>query len=472
MHRSDYKVLIIDDNSDEIALLERFLSRSLIPIRAVEVARTAQEGIEKVRNERPDFIIIGDAYPDMSRGELLEQLSEIISFETLPTLCLINDDATAMSETLRAMKIGVIKKTMLTPEKLSNTMQLLIEQAKVRTERNRAEALFALLSENIDHAIALTDAKGMLVSANKNYLDLFRLDPASIGKQVEEADYAETFHKSAHTSISKTSQNDENGNRLELEVKRLFVEEYGKRHFMLSIYKVIKIEGTEQTHSPATQDAFSLSDEAKLLREFESIHKDALHTLQVIFRAKAKQLPKEKFEQLLQDHNRRMRLIVAASECVTVSASQLKVSTAQYVASIFDIFQKSALMQNNVVMEYQGEMVWIEFSEAILVGLILGELITNALQHAFSSRGGKLIVSFFKEKDESISMTVSDSGVGIPFRVETKPPDAMGLVVVGSLTKKLNGKMEVKRHTGTTFRIVFPQKNTALKKEHETSTVL
>jgi two-component sensor histidine kinase len=59
----------------------------------------------------------------------------------------------------------------------------------------------------------------------------------------------------------------------------------------------------------------------------------------------------------------------------------------------------------------------------------------------------------------------------MPFRVETKPPDAMGLVVVGSLTKKLNGKMEVKRHTGTTVRIVFPQKNAANEQVFEAVTM-
>ncbi len=458
MQQVDYTVLIIDDNSDDITLLERFLSRNLIPIRSTTVARKAREGLEKVRDERPDFVIIGDACSDMSRSELLKEISQIISFETVPTLCLVNDEATAASHALRANQIGVVKKAMLTPEKLRDAMLFLKAQAEIRAEKNRAETLFALLSEHSEHAVALNDAKGVLVAANKAYLNLFQLEASSIGKQVETQDYADIFFNSDHASCSKTWLNDEKGNRLELEVKRLFVEERGKRGYMLSIYKVLNSDTAEQAHSESSQEITPTSSEMKLLRELESIQKDALQTLQVILRAKAKRLPKYKLEQLFQEHNRRTRLMIAASECMSVSESHFKVSTAQYVASIFDIFQKSILMQQHVVMKYEGESVWIEFSEAIYIGLILGELITNALQHAFTNRGGVLIVSFIKEKDGTICMTVSDSGVGMPFKVHTKPPDAMGLMIVGSLTKKLNGKMEVKRQIGTTIRILFSQK--------------
>ncbi len=470
MHRSDYTVLIIDDNSDDITLLERFLSRNLIPIRSITIARKACEGLEKIRNELPDFIIIGDACPDMSRSELLKEISQIISFETVPVLCLVNDEATALLESLRAKKIGVVKKTMLTPEKLRDAMLTLMEQAQIRAEKNRAETLFALLSENSNDAIAFTNENGVLVAANKRYLNLFQLDASSIGKQIEFNDYSEVFFKSDHAAPSKTWLNDENGNRLELEVKRLFVEERGKRKFMLSIYKVTQTESYQQIHSHSSEEISVLPEEARLLRELENIHKDVHQTLQVILRVKFKHSSKEKFEQLLHEHNRRMSLWVAASECVSVSESQLKVNTAQYVRSIFDVFQKSPLMRSNIEMKYEGESLSIDLSRAIVIGLILNELITNALQHAFSSRGGRITVSFLKEKDETISMAVIDSGSGMPFRVETKPPDAMGLVVVGSLTKKLNGKMEVKRHTGTTVRIVFPQKNVANEQVFEAVT--
>ncbi len=473
MHQADYTVLIIDDNSDDITLLERFLSRNLIPIRSISIARKGHEGLERIQNERPDFVIVGDSCPDMNRTELLNLLAEITSAETLPILCLVNDEMRAEVQALRAKQIGVVKKAMLTPEKLRDAMLALMEQAEIRAEKNRAEMLFALLSEHSEHAIALTDAKGVLVAANKAYLNLFQLETSSIGKQVETQDYADIFSNSNHASCSKTWLNDEKGNSLQLEVKRLFVEERGKRSYMLSIYKVLKSDTAEQSHSESSQEMSANADETKLLRQLEAIQKSALQTSLIILRAKARRLSKANignFTTLLQEHNFRTRLTLAASECMSVSESHFKVSTAQYVASIFDIFQKSPLMQQRVVMKYEGETFWIELSEAIFIGLILGELITNALQHAFTSRGGVLSVSFIKEKDGTICMTVTDSGVGMPFKVETKPPDAMGLMIVGSLTKKLNGRMEVKRQIGTTIRIFFSEKKLSEQGEPETET--
>lgn len=457
MHRSDYTVLIIDGNSDEITLLERFLSRNLIPIQRIDVAHKGREGLEKIRNERPDFVIVGDACPDMGRGELLKHLSEIAPLETLPTLCVIDNESTTAFQALRANHVGVVKKNMLTPEKLRDAILALIEQAEIRAERNRAKTLFTLLSENSDDAIALTDASGVLVAANKHYLNLFLLDASSIGKKVEAKDYSDVFFKSEHATLTKSWHNDESGNRLELLVKRFFVEECGKRSFMLSIYKVVQSNPAGVAYGDSSQESEN-PDKTKLLRQLEAVQKEALQTTLVILRAKAKRLSKGNFESLLEEHNRRKRLTLAACECVSISGASLKVSTAQYVESIFEIFQKSSLMQNNIVMKYEGETFWIELNEAIFIGLILGELITNALQHAFSSRGGVIIVSFFKEKDETIGMAVSDSGVGMPFKIDAKPPDSMGLMIVSSLTKKMNGKMEVKRQIGTTVRILFSQK--------------
>ncbi|MGQ9804678.1 MAG: ATP-binding protein [Chlorobiales bacterium] len=461
MHRSDFSVLIIDDNSDEIALLERFLSRSLIPIRSVIIARKGREGLEKIRDERPDFVIVGDACPDMGRGELLKHIAEITSVDTLPTLCLVNDEATATLQSLRANQIGVLKKTMLTPEKLRDAMLVLIEQAELRVERNRAETLFAFLSENSDDAIALTDAKGTLVSANKNYLNLFQRDSESIGKLIETENYADTFFKSDHASLSTVYHLDGNGNQLELEVKRFFLEERGKREFMLSIYKVIQTD--KQTQQESSKEVALIPDENRLLRQLEAVQKDAMQTAFVILRAKAKRIQEGDFSALMQEHNRRIKLFIAAFECASISGTSLKVSVEQYIERIFGIFQKSPLMQSSVVMKYEGETFGIELREAIFIGFILGELITNALQHAFGNRGGVIMVSFFKEKDETIGMVVSDSGVGMPFKIDAKPPDAMGLMIVSSLTKKLNGKMEVKRQLGTTIRILFSQKKSANK---------
>ncbi len=455
MHQN-YTVLIIDDNSDDITLLERFLGRNLIPIRSITVARKGREGLDKIRDERPDFIIVGDSCLDMGISELFEQLTEIASPETLPMLFLINDEATSLIQSLRAKQVGVMKKSMLTPEKLRDVMQVLIEKAEAKLERNRARTLFALVAEHSNDAISLTDANGVLIDANQNYLNLFQLDATSIGKPIQIHDYSEIFFKSAHASTAKMFHDDVEGNRFELEVKRLFIEERGKRSFMLSIHKITNSTILIQTPNIGTikgDDAHN--DEIQWLRQLESIQTSAFQTALTILRAKSKRVPRGQLDHLLEEHTRRLKLIAAACKCARAIESRVKVNTAEYVENIFAIFQGSALIQNNVVMKYEGETLWIDFSSANFIGLILGELITNALKHAFKTRGGVLSVSFYREGENLIGLTVSDSGVGMPFKIDAKPPDAMGLMIVSSLTKKLNGKIEVKRHIGTTVRIVF-----------------
>lgn len=456
MHNLGYTVLIIDDNSDDITLLERFLRRNLIPIRSILIAQSAQEGLEKIQSQCPDFVILGHMFQDMSSIDLLERLAEIIPIETLPILFLVNDEVTpAELQSLRERQVGVMKKSMLTPEKLRDTMLLLKEQTQLRMERNRAKTLFHWLLENSNYAVALTDAAGVLIAANKAYLNLFH--PTGIGKQVQSKDYDDIFLKSDHGAVSKVGYVNENGEQVELEVKRLFIEERGSRSFMLSIFKTPQSEVVKHNYNIAPS-VFSEADGAKVFQQLETIQKSVFQTAFVILRAKARrQRSNENLFSLLQEHNRRVKLMFGACECIS-SVSPLKVSTARYVEHIFEIFQKLPLMHNDVVMKYEGEDLELELDDAMLVGLILNELITNALQHAFTNRGGTLQVSFYKEKDENICMAVSDSGVGMPARIHAKPHDAMGLTIVKSLTKKLNGKIEVKRYLGTTIRILFSPK--------------
>ena len=103
----------------------------------------------------------------------------------------------------------------------------------------------------------------------------------------------------------------------------------------------------------------------------------------------------------------------------------------------------------------------------ITYGLIVNELVSNALKHAFpSERKGVVKITLSRvgldaEEDSSrekgIELTVVDNGVGIPEAVKNGSPDSLGLRLVQNLASQLDGKIDVRNEGGTVVRIFFPE---------------
>jgi len=98
---------------------------------------------------------------------------------------------------------------------------------------------------------------------------------------------------------------------------------------------------------------------------------------------------------------------------------------------------------------------------AIPCGLILNELISNALKHAFpNGRSGQVRVSLRMLPDSQIRLSVLDTGVGLPENIEIDHVERLGLRLVQALTEQLDGRMDIHRGSGAEFVVLsrdFPR---------------
>jgi len=100
----------------------------------------------------------------------------------------------------------------------------------------------------------------------------------------------------------------------------------------------------------------------------------------------------------------------------------------------------------------------VSINKAIPFSLVMNELISNALKHAFpGDRTGELKITICQTRDNEIEVVVHDNGLGLPDGVDIHNPLSMGLDLVNGLVKnQLDGQIEVKRDNGTEFRLIFP----------------
>jgi two-component sensor histidine kinase len=105
-------------------------------------------------------------------------------------------------------------------------------------------------------------------------------------------------------------------------------------------------------------------------------------------------------------------------------------------------------------------------TEAIPCGLIINELVSNVLKHAFpKGEGGEITIQLTRESANHITLTVSDNGIGFPEHVDFRNASSLGLTLVNSLVEQLDGSIELDRRGGTTFTITLAWGNRGQAKD-------
>ena len=99
----------------------------------------------------------------------------------------------------------------------------------------------------------------------------------------------------------------------------------------------------------------------------------------------------------------------------------------------------------------------LDISTSIPLGLIVNELVTNSLKHAFPvGKSGEIDIIFHKQ-DEKYLLEVNDNGIGFPENIDYKNTDSLGLRLVTSLTEQIEGEIEFNNTSGTSFKIIFKE---------------
>jgi PAS domain S-box-containing protein len=112
------------------------------------------------------------------------------------------------------------------------------------------------------------------------------------------------------------------------------------------------------------------------------------------------------------------------------------------------------------------ENIFFDMDTAVPLGIIVNELVTNSLKHAFSGRDkGEIRIKLHREenveyksegcKSKIFILSVSDNGIGIPENLDIEDLDSLGFQLIISLVDQLDGKFELKRNNGTELVIRF-----------------
>jgi len=200
----------------------------------------------------------------------------------------------------------------------------------------------------------------------------------------------------------------------------------------------------------------SLKEKIVLLREIHHRVKNNLQIVSSLLNLQAGYITDKKILEVFKESQTRIRSMALIHEKLYQSRDLDKINFSDYIDSLIkDLFKSYRSQLNRINISCETGQIFLEIDQAILCGLIINELISNSIKHAFTGREeGEILVRLFNEGNE-YQIVVEDNGIGFPNDFDIENTDSLGLQLVTSLTSQMAGKLDITSENGTSVKISF-----------------
>jgi two-component sensor histidine kinase/putative methionine-R-sulfoxide reductase with GAF domain len=201
----------------------------------------------------------------------------------------------------------------------------------------------------------------------------------------------------------------------------------------------------------------SLEEKEVLLREINHRVKNNLQIISSLLNLQSRDIQDEKALRGVQASQDRIQSMAMVHEKLYQSEDLARIDFGEYIRSLAtDLGSSYGLGSRGINLEIDVEDIRLSVDTAIPCGVIVNELVTNSLKHAFPrERSGQIYVKF-QEADGRYNMVFKDDGIGLPENLDINQPSSLGLTIVNALVGQLQGTFNYCHNGGCEVSITFP----------------
>lgn len=231
-------------------------------------------------------------------------------------------------------------------------------------------------------------------------------------------------------------------------------------HFITQIENISARKVSEQKLSE------SLAEKNVMLQEIHHRVKNNLQVICSLLNLQTQANPDIEIAEIMQESQNRVKSMALVHENLYQSQDLSKINLANYIKELTNNLLRSYRSRASLTqIKIDISHLYLNIDTAIPCGLIINELVSNALKYAFPEDiRGNITIHIFENTPQELTLTVSDDGIGLPEDISTDNVQTLGLRMANTLTRQISGNLTIDRKTGTTFQICFPQPLTEEKK--------
>lgn len=393
-------ILVVDDNSSNLDLLCRILSKKKYKIIQ---ATSGRDALKQTCLHHPELILLDIMLPDLDGFEVCRLIKKKPDVKNIPIVFMTG--LTDMTNKLKAFELGAsdyITKPFEKAELLARLKSQLLVSNLRKTLAQQNNILRQEIDQKYEAEVLLLDINERLIDSNK-------------------------FLKSEI----------ENRKIVEAKLQQEIVER-------------------KQAESKVKQ---SLVEKDLLLKEIHHRVKNNLFIVSSLLEAQVDYIDDLEVIKMLEDSQNRITSMALIHEQLHDSSNLFKIDFYQYITALVEYINNSYSIKE-ITFDLDVIETDLNIETAHPCGLIVNELIANSLEHAFCDRDeGKIAIKFSQDQAGYYHLFIKDDGIGFPEDQNFYQSESLGLELVSTLVEQLEGTIEMKNCDGTEINIIFKELN-------------
>jgi PAS domain S-box-containing protein len=327
----------------------------------------------------------------------------------------------------------------------------------------KSEYRYRILVENLPQKIFLKNKDSVYISCNENYARDLKIKPDKIAGKTDYDFYPKELADKYRADDKRIMAS----GKIE-DIEEKYIQD-GQEAWVHTVKTPVKDENGNivsilgifwditESRQAAEKLKVSLEEKEVLLKEIHHRVKNNMQIISSLLRLQAANIKDEKIHEVFNEVHGRIRSMSLLYEMLYQSKDLARVDFAEYIKRLTShLISMHKAKMTAPSLRLGVSDVHLDIKRAIPCGLIITELISNSLKHAFpNGKKGEIVVEMHPNKGEKYRLVVSDNGVGFPEGLDFRQTKSLGMRLVVDLVSQLNGTIELRREKGTEFRIEF-----------------
>lgn len=227
---------------------------------------------------------------------------------------------------------------------------------------------------------------------------------------------------------------------------------------------LVAVWGTQRNITPLKQVeekiTASLKEKEFLLQEVHHRVKNNMQTISSLLSLQSQHIQNKQVRELFLESRDRIQSMALVHEEIYQSQDFSKINFSHYINNLTENSTAAyGTHHNNMIIKKDLQNISLTIEQAIPCGLIINELLSNILKHAFPpsfKQKKQITITMKKTQENKININIKDNGIGIPKEIDLKKTESLGLKLVTILAEnQLEGDLDITNNNGTTCSVSF-----------------